>query len=316
MSYTQLGFGKGLSDLGSLIMQWAGERTRQQREDAAIQRALAQQEKDNTFKQQQLMLQADQAASQRQLNQSTMEQNQGENTSRQISNALSLANNLPGRQVPETLAGELEKNPYTSAFVERKVDPSSITLPGASPVTDMEGAVIPSLSPRSLPPTFVPTESEKYRIAGMNAANRTQIQMMRDNMLQAKMMQDKELAKMVNALGWERVKVMAEGIRGRLGLGYDTLDQAFNEAQADRDNSVIVAHMRAMASQGALNPMFAALGITPPEQKNITKPESAKAPPPTRKGAPAGSGNTTSPPAASGGRDPKLDAILQQRRQP
>jgi hypothetical protein len=237
------GLGQGLQQSGDSLSKLILLRDQQKRENEAIQRALDQQEEENTFRHRQLGVNEQQARTQNDLAQSTIRQNLYEN-------AKNTAINFPNAPVPPAQAQEWLKDDRAALLQQGNTPTASVS--GVNPITNR-----PETTKIGAPgdPGYMTRmpETERVRIEGMRAVNRASTENLKAQLFREKLAQDKDLAEMANQLGQDRIAAIKRNVDSMLGFQYDNMDYRGQLQNAEMANELMIAEIRAEAAKSRQN---------------------------------------------------------------
>lgn len=303
-----IGLGQGIQSAGDAFTRGMLQRHQIQRENEAIQRALAQEARENQFRQDQIELERTRANDQRSLNESVLKQNELENSRTRYGMALQTAQNFPNAELPEAQAKEWLSDERAPLVQNRLYEGKTVSVgePYNDPVLgEFDNKV--TEPPRQGYMTRLP-ESERYRIEQLRNANRLFVQQMRRQMFEQKLAQDSSLAELRASLTAEQINSAERMAEARLGLGYDTLDQRALMENANNQVQMMIAELRAEAARNRQNFIFSIPGMTAqPGQAPGTAPAAPapravpQVPPANRPGGPTQPTNTTPSPMSGPG---------------
>lgn len=311
------GIGAALPRIGEqiaqILMGHSQESERKRREDEAIRRALAQEERENLYRENQNLLQAGQQEINRGLAESQSAAAQANIRQGEYADTLSMATNFPNLELPAEAGRDMMSKPHIAPMIEQR-NPGA-NLPGA-----LGHLADSAVSTEGLDPSYrlkMP-ESERIRIAQMNNATKMQVQQLRDNYLQQKLSQDRQLAQLALGPAFARIRQDAEQFSQMLGFRYDALDQTGMINQINQEVDMYIARLRAQA-QGQGNAFMMSIlggagqpgGITPPTPQlpPAGTPPATGVQPPRGGAMPPPSGNRT-PGGPTPRRDPNIDRFL------
>lgn len=284
-----VGLGRGLADAGQTWSNSILAKEKQRREDEAIERALTQQNVDNTMQFENIGLQHQARNEQRRMNDSVIAQNEIENNARNYDQALKSSTNFPNAPLPENVAQEWlsdARAPMVNvheATPMRPAQPAKMGVGGlGEKVFGMFGDVGTNpdeeITRPAMPTSYTtrPSESEKLRISTQNNANRMAVAQLRDRFLQSKLAQDKSLAEMANSLGRDRLQALIDQSEQTLGFRYDNMDAETAQRNAQMQTDILVANIRAEAQKS--NPMLGILLGATQGQPGAAAPSAPKPP--------------------------------------
>lgn len=300
------GLGSGIAGAGDVISKMFLIRHQNERENDAIQRALAQEHRNNIYR-------ADQLDAEERRVQAIEDRTMLDDSRLAYEQDFKTALNFPNAPIAPEKAAEMRTD-NRAGMVE--------DIPGLSykPMT-AEGAYGASETGPSPGARYRMPETERQRIEAGKNANRLQVQTIRNSILGQRMALDKDLAALKASLTREQIASIERRADDVINYNYDALDQRTAMHNAELAANIMEQEIRAEAQRNRQNPLFMIPGISavPGQGAPSTPAPAPRTPPvvapPTRGGRAPDGGAAVPPPAPAQGAPGGIAEALRRKQE-